>query len=110
MCYIPKVSTIQTNCRVKVGTDDGPKLGRYVGDVTVYAIYTKDNIYASEENPGQEAIDAIEGKLRILEENPKLVLDDGRIFYGCQVFWGECPEEDCATKKQTSSHPIKRGG
>lgn len=89
--------------RVKVYSGDvGDFLGYgyLIGWVTVYFVVDNEGTVLmsdvnAEERPDYliesgEAQEIIEVK-----ENPKLLLDDGRIFYGCQVWW----EIDKTTKE-----------
>lgn len=65
--------------------------GTIVGQVTVYAIAKPDGSIVSlpnaEERPSDEVIAGHEGELITDEDNPKIILDNGRVVYGCQVFW-----------------------
>lgn len=67
--------------------------GNLVGTVTVYAIAKPDGSIVSfqnaEERPSEEAIAEHGGKLITIEDNPKIILDDGCVVYGCQVWWRE---------------------
>lgn len=71
--------------------DDFLGFGDLVGNVTVYVIAKPDGSIVSlpnaEERPSDEVIAEHEGELIAIEDNPKIVLDDGRVVYGCQVFW-----------------------
>jgi len=79
--------------RVRVHDGSGQKLlgeGTYVGDVAVYFMAMPDGSLRSlsnaEEEPSPELIP--EGaELIKTADNPKIVLDDGRTVYGCQVWW-----------------------
>lgn len=67
--------------------------GNLVGNVTVYIIGKPDGSIVSlqnaEERPSDKVIAEHGGELIISEDNPKIVLDDGRVVYGCQVWWHE---------------------
>ena len=77
--------------RVIVNSLDDPdkqRQGIYAGDVNVYAvldeqtgnlIQVKEGDTAPEPEPGQV--------VQEVGPNPKLVLDDGEVVYGCQVWW-----------------------
>lgn len=79
--------------RVRVHDGSGEKLlgeGTYVGDVAVYFIHMPDGSLRSlsnaEEEPPPEMVP--EGAEVISStDNPKIVLDNGRTVYGCQVWW-----------------------
>lgn len=94
MPKMPKVGA-----RVEVFGGDGKTLlgkGRYVGDVTVWYIQSADGNLQSlgnaEEKPGRHLIPK-GGKIVRDEGNPKLVLDDGTVKYGCQVWWNTIKED-----------------
>lgn len=79
--------------RVKVWNGDQSQFlgfGDYVGKVTVYACHMPDGSLRSSSN-AEEPIpeDQIpEGGFQTeLPDNPKIILDDGRVVYGCQVWW-----------------------
>lgn len=64
--------------------------GTCVGNVTTYVIRNKDGSISSlpnaEEKPEHSAIP--KGCfVHELEDNPKIVMDDGKVVYGCQVWW-----------------------
>ena len=65
--------------------------GKLVKHVTVYAIVKPDGSIVSlqnaEERPPDELIAEHNGELLVTEDNPKIVLDDGRVVHGCQVWW-----------------------
>ncbi len=67
--------------------------GDLVSNVTVYAIAKPDGSMVSlqnaEEQPFDDVVAAHGGELLIIEDNPKIVLDSGRVVYGCQVWWRE---------------------
>lgn len=68
-------------------------LGSLVGSATVYAIAKPDGSIMSlpnaEERPSDELIAEHHGELIVINDNPKIVLDDGRVVYGCQVWWSK---------------------
>ncbi len=65
--------------------------GSLVGKATVYAIAKPDGSIVScknaEERPSDEVIAEHGGELITIKDNPKIVLDDGRVVYDCQVWW-----------------------
>lgn len=71
-------------------------LGNIVDYVTVYAIRLPDGGYESAEYPEGRPTDYLVkssgGKLVAFENNPKIKMDDGRIFYGCSVYWEGFPD------------------
>ncbi len=80
--------------RVKVMDGMGVDLlgyGSLVGHADVYAIKMPDGSLRSLENaeeaPPEEFVRDSGGELVRIESNPKIVLDDGRVLYGCQVWW-----------------------
>jgi hypothetical protein len=80
--------------RVQVNMGDGvtPQgKGTYQGEVAVYYILMPDGSLHSkqdaEERPTIEEIEAANGKLITSPGNPKIVLDNGDVVYGCQVWW-----------------------
>ena len=83
--------------RVKVfGEGDEILYGTYNEDVTVYAFWESDGSFLSqkfaEEMPNDTTIDEAEKRgatLQRIENNPKIVLDNGEVVYGCQVWWSK---------------------
>lgn len=80
--------------RVRIIYGDGrklPKCGNYKVNVTVFAILMPDksihNLDNPEIKPTEKEISESGGDLMILKKNPKIVLDGGKIVYGCQVTW-----------------------
>ena len=92
--------------RVKVWNGDHTEFlgeGEYTGDVMVYVIQMPDgslrSVQNAEEKPPPEMIP--DGAfLRESPNNPKIVLDDGRVVYGCQVWWE--PAENASADFPTS--------
>lgn len=97
---------IAEGTRVFVRPGDGRNVlhrGTYVGVATVYFVRTNassprrsDSTLVTFENPEQMPSEADiasvpDGELVRLEGNPKIVLDDGRVVYGCQVWWEPMP-------------------
>lgn len=83
--------------RVKVMSGDGTKLvgyGNYSEDVTTYVAVMPDGSLRSNSN-AEVPLDVSQvpgAVLRKIDHNPKIVLDDGRVVYGCQVWWEEVTE------------------
>lgn len=82
--------------RVAVWSGIGAPLGKgyIVGYVTVYYFVMPDGSLRSLSNcercPPRSAIEAmmkLGGILVESRDNPKIVLDDGTVKYGCQVWW-----------------------
>jgi hypothetical protein len=76
------------------GTGEGPeRKGTLVDHVTVYAIFQKPEGEDGELKllslkEAETPIEVLEGQtVQTLENNPKIVLDDGETVYGCQVWW-----------------------
>jgi hypothetical protein len=84
--------------RVAVRDGSGSKemgKGTYVGEVAVYFIVGPDGISSgtnAEEPPSPESIPSGAEVIR-REGNPKIVLDSGKVVYGCQVWWEPIDEE-----------------
>lgn len=79
--------------RVRVFDGSGQKPigeGTYVGDVKVYFIVMPDGSLRSlpnaEEPPPLEMVPDM-AEVICKDNNPKIILDDGRTVYGCQVWW-----------------------
>lgn len=83
--------------RVKVWNGDQSKYlgeGIYEGDVKAYFVHLPDGSLNSLSNaeekpdmtqfpPGSEMIES--------DNNPRIVLDSGKVVYGCQVWWDRIP-------------------
>jgi hypothetical protein len=65
--------------------------GEYVGDVTVYFFETEGGI-SSASNAEEKPEGVPEDKIIEAPNNPKIVLDSGRVVYGCQVYWAPIEE------------------
>lgn len=84
--------------RVAVRDGSGAKelgKGTYVGEVAVYFIVGPHGITSgknAEEPPPPETVPA-GSKVVYREGNPKIVLDNGEVVYGCQVWWEPIDEE-----------------
>lgn len=62
--------------------------GKYAGEATVYFIRMPDGSLRSSKNAEIEPEDIPEGATVVCSENnPKLILNDGQVVYGCQVWW-----------------------
>lgn len=74
--------------------------GTLVGFADVIAFQMPDDSLSSfndAENTTQEQIDAIKaigGEARFLLANPKIILDNDTVVYGCQVWWEPVEEND----------------
>jgi hypothetical protein len=91
--------------RVRVHDGSGEKLlgeGTYVGDVQAYALAMPDGSLQSlpdAEQPPDPKLMPEGAKMLSLGKNPKIVMDDGRVVYGCQVWWQPIEDadmEECA--------------
>lgn len=98
--------------RVRVWNGDRSEFlgeGNYVGDVTVYFFETEGGI-SSASNAEEKPDGVDEDKIIEAPNNPKIILDSGRVVYGCQVWWepveeGQAPsEEKWPGPKNTHSH------
>jgi hypothetical protein len=82
--------------RVNVWNGDRTKflgLGNYEEDVVVYFMEMPDGSLQSLKNAEERPDMVPEGAKVILSEgNPKIVLDSGRVVYGCQVWWSPSEE------------------
>ena len=95
-----------TKNRVRVWSGDNKDylgLGEVVRGVTVYFWRADENRIVSlpdaEKRPSDEEIATMRSagmELMRYPNNPKIVMDDGHIWYGCQVWWRpmEDDEED----------------
>jgi hypothetical protein len=82
----PMTNGIKPPCRVRVWDGTGEKLvgeGTYVGDVKVRFVMGDDGSIFSTDDP---EVTAPPGTT-VVNENPKIVMDDGSVVYGCQVWW-----------------------
>ena len=82
--------------RVEVTSGDGKEFlgfGTLLGEVTTYAIQMPDETILSaryaEKPPSEEMVRESGGTLITIENNPKILMDDGSVVYGCQVWWSE---------------------
>jgi len=90
---------IRVGARVSVASGDGQsEMGQGVltGFVTVYGVQTSTGALISlvdcERRPSEAELAAMGGgEIIELEDNPKIEMDDGRIVYGCQVWWNPIP-------------------
>lgn len=83
--------------RVKVWAGDGETYlgeGIYAGHVPLCFFAMPDgsllSMHDAESPPPQDIIDELTGRGGVMVqsfENPKLVLDDGTVKYGCQTWW-----------------------
>jgi hypothetical protein len=77
--------------RVRVWNGDQSEFlgeGDYVGNVAIYAIQMPDGSLRSNTNAEVEPDEVPEGGVvRRMNNNPKIVLDNGQTVYGCQVWW-----------------------
>lgn len=80
--------------RVQVWSGDQSEYlgeGTLVGEATVYFLACDDGSLVSmpnpEEEPPAEMVREKGGEVVRAPNNPKIELDDGRVVYGCQVWW-----------------------
>jgi hypothetical protein len=83
--------------RVRVWSGDGETYlgeGELVGEVTVYYWYKAgvaiESLLDAEQRPHDDLVALMAERGFVLIEsdgNPKIVLDDGTVKYGCQVWW-----------------------
>ena len=71
--------------------DSGWIHGKWVANVTVYAIHTREGDLVSninaETRPTPEEARKLKGTIHEIEDNAKIVLENGTVVYGCQVWW-----------------------
>lgn len=82
--------------RVKVWNGDKSEYlgeGKCIDAVTVYIVKTEDGI-SSSDNPEEKPWGVDEDDILELSNNPKILLDNGQIVYGCQVWWEHVDEID----------------
>jgi hypothetical protein len=91
--YEEHVSQWKPGMRVRVYDDSGENYlgeGVYTGNVAVYFIVMPDGSLRScsnaEEEPTPDMIPP-GAEVHKSDDNPKIVLDNGRVVYGCQVWW-----------------------
>lgn len=90
--------------KVRVYAGDGKTLlgiGTYTGDVTVWFWRMPGGNLLSNEDAGvkpdevqTQAIEKEGGRIMSSEDNPRIVLEDGRVVYGCQVWWSPLKTEE----------------
>jgi hypothetical protein len=76
--------------RVKVWNGDQSEYlgeGTFVGYATVYFIANLDGSITSCDNAEKKPEGIPEERIIESGNNPKIKLDNGRIVYGCQVWW-----------------------
>jgi hypothetical protein len=71
--------------------------GTILGAATVYIMRMPDGSLCSLKDagtrPSDELLSSLDATLEVVENNPKIRLDSGRIVYGCQVWWAELRDE-----------------
>lgn len=83
----------EVGVRAVVSTDNGLEECMYVGDVDVWLLYHVDTetwitLGTEAETPiTEDEAKEMGFQLVVHKDNPKLVLADGRVYYGCQVCW-----------------------
>ena len=94
--------------RVRVWNGDQSEFlgeGNYVGNVAIYAIEMPDGSIQSNTNAEVEPEDVPEGGVvRKMNNNPKIVLDNGQTVYGCQVWWEPVKEPVAASAASPHQH------
>ena len=72
--------------------------GYLVGRVDVWLYRTPDGLRSAtdaEKEPTPEMIkeaEAVGASFECVKGNPKIVMDNGRVVYGCQVWWTPVPD------------------
>lgn len=83
---------------VKVMTENGPVFGRWVDNVTVYIIVGPEGVVLSkklaEKRPTNQEAAEIGGQIEKIDGNPKIILNSGKVVYGCQVWWETIVEQN----------------
>jgi len=98
--------------RVKVWNGDQTEYlgeGDYIGNVSVYFIEMPDGSLQTNDNPENEPESwqiPEGGTIRHSSDNPKIVLDSGRVVYGCQCWW--VPKESKDKEKPCGYNKPKR--
>lgn len=84
--------------RVLVHDGSGQKVlgyGQYIGETKVWFFQMPDGSLRSSPNAESKPTDIPPGAtLHQSDNNPKIILDDGRMVYGCQVWWEFATNED----------------
>ena len=95
--------------RVRVWNGDRSEYlgeGNYVGNTSVYIIQMEDGSLQSNSNAETEPQDVPEGGVvRKINNNPKIVLDNGQTVYGCQVWWEPVEQAPDGSAPVTSASP-----
>jgi len=85
---------VESGTRVRVKDGHGKEdlgLGTYLGEADVVVAQTLDGSILTSDDPEHKAphlADLPAGSQIVhVKNNPKIRLDDGRIVYGCQVWW-----------------------
>lgn len=102
------ISTIEVGSRVKVFDGDGTTYlgeGVYEGDFEAWAIVVFDQAgnprllsTPMAEKPTAEVMldnglqDGVNCRVQRLPQNPRILLDDGTVKWGCQVWWEPAKE------------------
>ena len=93
-------SSAKSNAGKKVLVRDGSGqkilgYGKYVGSTKVWVLQMPDGSLRSAPNAEAMPQNVPPGaKLYQTDNNPKIILDDGRVVYGCQVWWEPVDEKD----------------
>lgn len=94
---------------VRVFSGDGSTCigkGVLIGYVTVYATRNMDSGLLSSTSISETTPVGVE--YETIENNPKIVMEDGRVVYGCQVWWEPWVDEFTAVAKEDGSAQILR--
>ncbi len=97
--------------RVRVWNGNKSELlgeGKYVGEATIYIIQMPDGSIQSLKNAEVEPDDSEVpegGVVHKVENNPKMLLDNGSYVYGCQVWWETIEEKTPHKHHAGCKHP-----
>ena len=81
--------------RVEVFDGSGKEFlsfGTMIGFVDVYIVRHENGLYSAHDAETKPE-GFPEEVIQKIESNPKIQLDDGRIVYGCQVYWKKYEEK-----------------
>lgn len=92
----PAKSKYPFRVRVMDGTGQNViGLGYCTGEVTTYAYVMPDGSLASNSFAEEKMEFPPAGsRLEVLENNPRIELDNGKVVYGCQVWWSQVEEKE----------------
>ena len=82
----------------KQGVRPGDRVGCFLSVAHGRGLFLGFGTYVGEEVPPNEGLSSLTGYLSGLRQaNPKLVLDNGDVVWGCECWWG--PEEEIKAER-----------